>query len=131
MDEQRMNELTDKFLAAWNTQDVENVVATYTPDLVYLDPNTRGEVKGSEAMRSYLTKLFEAWQMHWSLRAARLFEGGDGCAVLWHAVLARKGGEKKVEVDGMDLVLVRDDRIARNEVYFDRAALLPLLQPDS
>jgi len=27
----------------------------------------------------------------------------------------------EVEVDGMDLVLMRGDRIARNEVYFDRA----------
>ncbi len=131
MDEQRMYELTDKFLEAWNTQDVESVVATYTPDLVYLDPNTRGEVQGSEAMRRYLTKLFEVWQMHWSMRAARLFEGGDGCTVLWHAELARKGAEKKVEIDGMDLVLVRDDRIARNEVYFDRAQLLSLLQSES
>jgi ketosteroid isomerase-like protein len=128
MDEPKMYELAERFLGAWNTQDVQSVLDTYTPDVVYRDPNTRGEVQGSESLRHYLTRLFEDWQMHWSLRDAHLFEGGDGCAVLWHAELARKGGDKKVEVDGMDLVLVRDDRIARNEVYFDRVQLLPLLE---
>ncbi len=32
-----------------------------------------------------------------------------------------------MEADGMDLALVRDGRLARNEVYFDRAVLAPLL----
>ncbi len=127
MDEKRMNELAQKFLDAWNTQDVQSVLDTYTEGVAYRDPHTRGEVTGAESLRRYLTRLFEEWQMQWSLRHARLFEGGDGCAVLWHAELARKGGEGKIEVEGMDLVLVRGDRISRNEVYFDRVALLPLL----
>jgi ketosteroid isomerase-like protein len=131
MNEQRMYELAQAFLEAWNTQDVQSVLNTYTPDVVYLDPGTRGEVQGAEPMRRYLTRLFELWQMSWSLREAHLFASGDGCAVLWHAELARKGGAKKVEIDGMDLVLVRDDRIMRNEVYFDRAQLLPLLDQTS
>lgn len=44
------------------------------------------------------------------------------------AELRRPGGETVVEVDGMDLVLLRGDRISRNEVQFYRAALLPLPQ---
>lgn len=122
MDRNEMLALADGFLAAWTSQDVERILGCYTDDLVYLDPNTRGPVRGREAMRRYLTKLFAAWTMSWSLREAQLFESGDGCAVLWHARLQRVGGPP-MEADGMDLVEMRGDRICRNEVFFDRTVL--------
>jgi len=127
MDEGKMLDLATGTLEAWNTQEPDRVLAHYTPDLIYRDPNTRGEVKGAEAMRRYLTKLFGAWRMHWSLREAHLLENGDGCATLWHASFCKPGGERTVEIDGMDIVLMDGNRISRNEVYFDRAALAPLL----
>ena len=127
MDRARMLAFADRFLSAWNTQDVERVVACYADDVAYRDPNTRGEVRGADALRRYLPKLFAAWTMHWSLRDGFPFAGEDGAAVLWHATFRRAGGDVTVEADGMDLVIVRGDRVARNEVYFDRAVLAPLL----
>ena len=127
MDRQKMLALAEKFLAAWNSQEVDRLLSCYTSDLEYRDPNTRGAVRGSEAMRRYLTKLFGRWQMHWSLREAHLFDDGQGCAVLWHATFRRDETDTPIEIDGIDFVAVRDDRIARNEVCFDRAQLAPLL----
>lgn len=126
MDQAELRELAEAFLGAWNTQDVDCVLATYTDDLCYRDPNTRGPVEGAPAMRRYLTKLFAGWRMRWSLREAFLFEGGQGAAVLWRASFQRASGGATVDLDGMDLVHVRDGRLSRNEVYFDRAALAPL-----
>lgn len=111
---------------AWNRQDVEAVVQCYTEDLVYRDPNTRGAVEGRDAMRRYLTSLFSRWQMHWATRDFFLFGEADGVAVLWRATLQPKDSEREVEVDGMDLVLMEGDKVKRNEVYFDRAALAEL-----
>jgi len=37
----------ERFLDAWNSQDVERVVACYTEDVQYRDPNTRGMVEGA------------------------------------------------------------------------------------
>ncbi len=127
MDRNKMLSLAERFLGAWNTQDVEQVVSCYTSDVDYRDPNTRGSVRGSEALRRYLSKLFAGWVMHWSLREAHLFEGGTGCAVLWHATFRRPAGDTTVEIDGMDLVEVQGDLISRNEVRFDRGQLAPLL----
>ena len=126
MDRATMLELADRFLGAWNSQEVDRVLACYTPDLEYRDPNTRGAVRGSEAMRRYLLKLFGRWQMHWSLREAHLLDGGRGCAVLWHASFRRAGQTASVGLDGIDFVELRGDRIARNEVCFDRAQLAAL-----
>jgi ketosteroid isomerase-like protein len=122
-----MYELARELLSAWNSQDVDQVVARYTEDVVYLDPNTRGEVKGAEALRKYLRKLFSGWRMTWELKDAYLFEGHDGCAAMWHTSLRRADGERTVEIDGMDLVIMEGDLVKRNEVYFDRAVIASLL----
>ncbi|WP_067793870.1 nuclear transport factor 2 family protein [Actinomadura formosensis] len=114
---------------AWNRQDVEAVLERYTDDLVYRDPSTRGPVEGREAMRRYLSKLFAAWQMRWTTREFHLFEGGEGVAVLWRATLRPTGGDRQVEIDGMDLVLMEGTKVKRNEVYFDRALLAQTLTP--
>jgi ketosteroid isomerase-like protein len=114
-------------LDAWNSHDVERVVACYTPDLVYRDPGTRGEVRGADAFRRYLTKMFASWRMHWSPREVFPMDGGNGSAILWRATLTPIGGDTTVEVEGMDLAVLEGDRLKRNEVYFDRAALAPLL----
>jgi ketosteroid isomerase-like protein len=119
--------LTSRFLEAWNSQDVERVVACYTEDVRYRDPNTRGYVEGRDAMRRYLRKLFASWQMTWARRELFELAGIRGVAFLWHATFRRPGGAQTIEADGMDLVVLRGDQLVRNEVYFDRAVLAPLL----
>ena len=116
--------LSQRVLSAWNVQDVDEVLSCYTEDCVYLDPNTRGPVLGHEALRRYLGKLFERWKMHWSLREFFPFaDGSGGGAFLWHAQLTPAAGGKTAEIDGMDLVVLRGELLARNEVYFDRVGL--------
>ena len=121
----RSHELVNRVIEAWNVQDVDAVVQCYTDDLVYVDPNTRGPVRGRDAMRRYLTKLYTHWHMHWTIKEAFPLNDGQSGAYLWCASLRKPDGEDAVEVHGMDLVLMRDDLIARNEVYFDRALLAP------
>jgi ketosteroid isomerase-like protein len=127
MEKVKLKELAEQVISTWNTQDVEKVVGCYSDDLVYRDPNTRGEVRGPHAMGRYLRKLFAAWQMHWSIREVYPLDGQNGAAVLWHASIRKTGGKEIAEVDGMDLILLRGGRIERNEVYFDRAVLAPLI----
>jgi hypothetical protein len=110
-------------LDAWNTQDPDRVVARYTPDLVYRDPNTRGDVRGADAFRRYLTKLFASWQMRWSAREVFPLRDIGGAAILWRASLTPVGGDVAIEVEGMDFVELEGERIKRNEVCFDRMAL--------
>jgi ketosteroid isomerase-like protein len=117
-------QLAEKVLSAWNIQDVDSVISCYTEDCIYQDPNTRGPVKGHEAFRRYLNRLFQEWKMHWSLREFFLFSDEGGGAFLWTAELTPASGGKTVKINGMDLVLLSGERISRNEVYFDRMAVL-------
>jgi ketosteroid isomerase-like protein len=122
-----LKEIEGPLVAAWNAQDVEAVIACYTDDLTYIDPNTRGAVEGADAMRRYLTKLFDRWQMHWEVKQLFALSDLDGSTALWRASLTARPTGKTVEVDGMDLVLIEEDRVKRNEVYYDRVALASLL----
>ena len=119
-----MRERAAAVLSAWNDHDVEQVVACYTEDCVYRDPNTRGAIEGHAALRRYLTRLFRDWRMHWSLREFFPFADGGGGAFLWDALLTPATGGASTAISGMDLVVLRGERLARNEVYFDRMALV-------
>lgn len=127
MDIDELHAISTPLIEAWNDQDVERVVACYTHDLIYVDPNTRGAVEGADAFSRYLTKLFSRWQMHWSVKETFPLAGADGAAGLWRASFRVPGGQESVQVDGMDLVLIENGRLRRNEVYFDRAVLAPLM----
>jgi ketosteroid isomerase-like protein len=117
------DQLVDRFLAAWNSQDVERVLECYTEDARYRDPNTRGEVIGRDAMRRYLARLFGGWRMLWTKREVFDLDAMDGVAFLWTASFRRPGDTTVAEIDGVDLVVLRGDRVARNEVQFDRTPL--------
>ena len=127
MDGEKMLELAQRFLDAWNTGDPDTVAACYTQDVIYRDPSTNGTINGIADLRRFLVKLLAAWEMTWSLREAYLFEGGEGCAALWRATAKKRGGDTTVEFDGMDLILFEGELIRRNEVNFDRMALAPLM----
>lgn len=125
--EAELTAIAEQCLAAWNTHDVPTVLACYTEDVEYLDPNTRGVVTGHAALECYLGELFGQWLMHWQAREVFPLADGSGAAVLWTADLTQRSSGQSVRVDGMDLAVLRGDRLARNEVYFDRVALAPLL----
>lgn len=127
MDDSRVQSIAESFIAGWNSQDVERVAALYTDDVTYIDPNTRGAVKGGDAIRRYLKKLLGRWEMHWSLREAFPLVGNDGFAALWTATIRPPSGSEIVEMRGMDLIMMRGDLVERNEVYFDRSVLAPLM----
>jgi hypothetical protein len=76
-------------------------------------------------MRHYLRRLFDSGTAG---RSEITPAGTEGSAALWHATFQRAQGGETVEADGMDLVLLVGDRISRNEVYFDRALLAPLMR---
>jgi len=127
----QVRSVAEQFLAAWNSHDVSVVLSTYTADLVYRDPNTRGEIHGQNALGRYLKKLFDRWHMIWTLREMYPLatpEGDAGTAVLWRSEINLRQGSPTIEIFGMDLVKLRDHKVARNEVYFDRALLTPLLE---
>jgi ketosteroid isomerase-like protein len=101
--------------AAWNDQDVDAVMASYTHDVVFQN-HTAGEppVDGAGAVREHIAGIFERWpDMRFSSR--RLYVSDGFCASEWTARATRDG--RRLEWDGVDVMPIRDGLIARKDVY--------------
>ena len=127
MSTQTVQVLAERVLDAWNSHDVERVVATYADEFRYVDPDTRGAITDLDALRRFLTKLFANVRAHTTAREALPLDGGDGVALLWSASVSMAGGDRQVAVEGVDIVRLDGDRIVDHQIYFDRASLAPLL----
>lgn len=108
------------WLPAWTGNDPARLASFYTDDAFYLDPAVPTGLRGREALLAYFTRLlrrYPAWV--WTQRDS--IPMADGFVNLWHASVPTPSGTK--EIDGVCLVALRDGRIFRNEVYFDRSLL--------
>ncbi len=111
-----------RWLQAWSDKDVERLVAFYTPDTVYKDPQTAEGIVGHDALRAYLTGLFAATPPT-VFRPHEIWPTPNGYCGRWYATSSAPGGDTYMR--GFDLVVMAGDRIALNEVYVHPVASLP------
>lgn len=119
---------------AWNRHDVEAILAMHTPDSVFHNHTSGGEVVGCEAIRSVVTGVFETFpDILFTLR--RLYLRDDLVVQEWTAtathdravtyngrVLQPTG--KKISWDGVDVLPMRDGLVLRKDVYTDAVSFL-------
>ena len=108
------------WLRAWTGNNPDGLLALYHPEVYYSDPANRDGITGKENLGKYLGALLNR-NPEWVWRAEELFDVRNGFVVKWHATIPV--GEEVVEEKGMDLVILKDGLIIRNEVYFGTAAL--------
>jgi len=120
----KAREFAERWLPAWTGNDPERLVSFYTDDVYYSDPAIPLGVCGRESLLAYFRKLLArnpnwVWTQRGSLPLA------DGFLNEWHASIP--AGSAVVEVDGVCTVQLRAGLIYRNQVYFDRSALMAAL----
>jgi hypothetical protein len=120
----KAREFAERWLPAWTGNDPERLVSFYTDDVYYSDPAIPLGVRGRESLLAYFRKLLGrnpnwVWTHRGSIPLA------DGFLNEWHASIP--AGSAVVEVDGVCTVQLRSGLIYRNQVYFDRSALMAAL----
>jgi ketosteroid isomerase-like protein len=108
--------LLDRHDAAWNDKDLDAAMAAYTDDIVFQN-HTAGEpaVNGAAAVRAHIGGIFERWpDMRFSSR--RLYVSPEFCTSEWTARATAPDG-RRLELDGVDVLPIRDGLIARKDVY--------------
>jgi len=53
--------LADQYLEAWQTHDVDAIIALHTPDSVFTSVATGREAVGRDAVRKAITEIFAVW----------------------------------------------------------------------
>ena len=108
------SEFNAAWLKAWTDKDVERLVSFYTEDAIYKDPQTAHGLKGQDQLRAYLTEMFAATpQMVYT--PDETWDIENGFCGRWYCEVSE--GDTKSRLRGFDLVILRGDKIAVNEVY--------------
>jgi SnoaL-like domain len=111
-----ITDFNTRWLKAWSDKDVDGLCAFYADDCVYKDPQTAQGLTGGAALRAYLTALFAATPAM-TYMPDEVWPIPGGFCGRWYCEI--EGGGR---LRGFDLVILKDDRIALNEVYVHQIA---------
>lgn len=117
MDKSMLPSFTDKWLASWRGNHPEILLDFYTEDSFYLDPANPNGLKGKEQIRIYFKKLLHR-NPNWKWTAEEIFPTEKGFTLKWKAEIPV--ADENLFIYGLDIVELANDKISRNEVYFDR-----------
>jgi ketosteroid isomerase-like protein len=92
-------QLAESWLAAWNRQDVDAILAHYAQDVEYVSPlaanfthNGSGVIEGRDALRAYFVRTLGAYpDLHFELE--EVFAGVASMTVIYRSVNARRIAE--------------------------------------
>jgi uncharacterized protein (TIGR02246 family) len=97
------------FMDTWERGDVEPMVAAFTPDAVIYDPTPPGEVRGADAIRSFLVDFFETnRQIAIELTDVRVATDGPvGWTTSRYRFVANTDGEERVAEGNLTVIFVK------------------------
>lgn len=122
MTQEQAREFASRWLPAWTGNEPEKLAAFYSDDALYLDPAVPGGIRGKEKLLAYFRKLL-AQNPGWVWTQIEGIPMEDGFLNKWHARIPI--GERVIECVGVCFVQFDGrGKIRRNEVYFDRTAMM-------
>jgi hypothetical protein len=104
-------DFNDRWLKAWSAKDLDGLCAFYADDCVYKDPQTVQGLTGRGPLRGYLEKLFGGTP-GMTYTADEVWPIPGGFCGRWYCQI-----DDGRRMRGFDLVILKGDRIALNEVY--------------
>lgn len=115
------------WLQAWTGNQPEHLRSFYAADAFYRDPARPQGVRGSELL-PYFQKLL-ARNPNWRWKILEIMATANGFCLKWAAEIPVN--QTVVKETGLDIVEIKEGKITRNEVYFDRVALMKELNSKS
>jgi len=128
-----LREAIDRYNDAWNTHDVDAIVAMHAPDMVFAN-HTAGESASGEEVRAHIAAIFEAWpDIRFETRRLYVREGlvvQEWTATATHVNTMRRGDLEAaptgntVSWDGIDSIPFEGGLVKRKDVYSDSVSIL-------
>ncbi len=109
----------DLWLSAWTGNEPEKLRQFYCDDAFYRDPSRPNGIRGAELLPYFKSLLFH--NPDWQWKALEIIPTQKGFCLKWMATIPL--GSATIKEAGLDIVELRDGKISRNEVYFDRTAI--------
>src|SRR4051794_15759293 len=128
-----LREAIDRYNEAWNTHDLDAIMAMHAPDMVFHN-HTAGESASGEEARGHIGAIFETWpDIAFTTRRLYVRDGlvvQEWTASATHTNTMRRGDlvaeptGRRVEWDGLDVIPFEDGLVKRKDVYSDSVSIL-------
>jgi len=125
MNETELTTFCTEWLAAWTGNDPDALVSYYAENALYTDPAHRKGLEGKEAIKKYFSKLLDVYR-DWKWKPVEIFPITSGAIVKWECEIPI--GSEVIHEVGLDIVEIENNKIVRNEVYFDRTRLVASIE---
>jgi steroid delta-isomerase-like uncharacterized protein len=123
----------DRYNDAWNSHDVEAIVAMHASDMVF-ENHTAGERAEGADVGPHIARIFASWP-DLTFATRRLYVREDLVVQEWTATAThqselRRGdltappSGRQIEWKGMDVIPFEDGLIKRKDVYSDSVSIL-------
>jgi steroid delta-isomerase-like uncharacterized protein len=123
----------DRYNEAWNSHDVDAIVAMHAPDMVFAN-HTAGESASGEEVRAHIASIFEGWpDLRFETRRLYVREGlvvQEWTATATHSKPMRRGdieappSGKTISWAGIDSIPFEGGLVKRKDVYSDSVSIL-------
>jgi ketosteroid isomerase-like protein len=110
-----IHELITRHDEGWNAQDLDAIMACYTPGIVFENHNAGESATGAKAVRDHLAGIFAGWP-DLRFQGRRLYVSDHFAVSEWTATATHPDG-RRLEWDGVDVFPLDDGLIARKDVY--------------
>ena len=115
MDRGELWRLVEAYRDAWVAHNVDGLLELVTPDVVFHNYTAGERVESARAFGDHVAQIHARWpDTRFTERRNHL--GDDFAVVEWTATATRADG-RQIEWDGIDVIVLRDDRICANYVY--------------
>ena len=128
-----LTEAIGRYNDAWNSHDVDAIVAMHAPDMVFAN-HTAGESATGEEVRAHIAAIFEGWpDLRFETRRLYVREGlvvQEWTASATHTKAMRRGDleaaptGRTVSWAGIDSIPFEGGLIKRKDVYSDSVSIL-------
>ncbi len=125
MDKDELYTFCKNWLDCWTGNRPLELLSFYTKDALYIDPANKKGLQGHDQILPYFERLLRVYH-DWKWKVIEIFPTQKGAIVKWHCEI--HVGEETIEETGLDIVEIRDKKITRNEVYFDRTRLMAAVE---
>ena len=128
-----LTEAIGRYNEAWNTQDLDTIMAMHAPDMVFAN-HTAGESASGEEVRAHIASIFASWpDLRFDTRRLYVRDGlvvQEWTATATHTETMRRGDLKAapsgrtISWDGIDSIPFEDGLVKRKDVYSDSVSIL-------
>jgi len=113
------------WLTAWTGNNPDKLINFYSNESFYSDPTVRNGLRGHNEILPYFKKLLKN-NPDWQWTCEEIILNDKGFTLKWKAVIPV--GQVKITEFGVDIVEIVNNKIIRNEVYFDTLRLINAIQ---